>query len=31
LTVLYLVLEAILFRAVLRRARRIGTLIKLSE
>jgi ABC-2 type transport system permease protein len=31
LTVLYLVLEAILFRAVLRRARRVGTLIKLSE
>ena len=31
LTGLYLVLEAFLFRAVLRRARRVGTLIKLSE
>jgi ABC-2 type transport system permease protein len=31
LTLLYLILEAILFRKVLRRARRIGTLIKLSE
>ena len=31
LTGLYLIVEAILFRVVLRRARRIGTLIKLSE
>jgi ABC-2 type transport system permease protein len=31
LSILYLLLEAVLFRAVLRRARRVGTLIKLSE
>jgi ABC-2 type transport system permease protein len=31
LTALYLIFEAILFRAILRRAKRVGTLIKLSE